>query len=245
MASDPDNALLDRVALVTGASRGIGRAVALELARRGAHVIAVARTVGALEELDDEIRRSTDHNATLVPLDLKDGNAIDRLGASIFQRWKKLDILIGNAGILGPLTPIAHINPKDWQDLVEINVTANYRLIRSCDPLLRQSDAGRAVFITSGAAVTSRSYWGGYAVSKAALEMLARTYAEETSTTSVRVNLFNPGPTRTVMRAKAMPGEDPSTLPRPEAVAREIVDVTLPSWTKTGERISYSGLTQS
>jgi NAD(P)-dependent dehydrogenase (short-subunit alcohol dehydrogenase family) len=240
-----EKSLADRVALVTGASRGIGRAVALELAGRGARVIAVARTVGALEELDDEIRKNTDHNATLVPLDLKDGNAIDRLGASIFQRWKKLDILVGNAGILGPLTPIAHISPKDWQDLIEINVTANFRLIRSCDPLLRQSDAGRAVFITSGAAVKSRSYWGGYSVSKAALEMLTRTYAEETSTTNVKVNLFNPGPTRTVMRAKAMPGEDPSTLPRPETVAKEIVDLTLPSFMKTGERVSFSGLPQS
>ena len=243
--SDGDQALKDRIALVTGASRGIGRAVALELARRGAHVVAVARTVGALEDLDDAIRRTSDLNATLVPLDLKDGDAIDRLGASIFQRWKKLDVLIGNAGILGSLTPIAHLAPRDWQELLDVNVTANYRLIRACDPLLRQSDAGRAVFITSGAATKSRPFWGGYAVSKSALEMVVRTYAEETATTSVRVNLFNPGPTRTVMRAKAMPGEDPSTLPRPETVAREIVDLALPSFTKTGERLSFSGLPQA
>jgi NAD(P)-dependent dehydrogenase (short-subunit alcohol dehydrogenase family) len=245
MSADSSKPLADRVALVTGASRGIGRAVAVELARRGAHVIAVARTVGALEELDDEIQKLTDHPATLVPLDLKDGNAIDRLGASIFQRWKKLDILIGNAGVLGVLTPMAHLAPKDWQELLDVNVTANYRLIRSCDPLLRQSDAGRAVFITSGAAVKSRAFWGGYAISKAALEMLVRTYAEETAQTSVRVNLFNPGPTRTVMRAKAMPGEDPSTLPKPQTVAKEIVDLTLPDLTKSGERVSFSGLAQT
>lgn len=245
MASDSTKPLADRIALVTGASRGIGRAVALDLAKRGAHVIAVARTTGALEELDDEIVKATDHNATLVPLNLKDGDAIDRLGASIFQRWKKLDIVVGNAGVLGVLTPVAHLGPKDWQELLDINLTANYRLIRSCDPLLRQSDAGRAVFVTSGAALKSRPFWGGYAVTKAALETMVRTYAEETAGTQVRVNLFNPGPTRTVMRAKAMPGEDPSTLPRPQTVAKEIVDLCLPELTKTGERVSFSGLAQT
>jgi len=216
-----------RIALVTGASRGIGRALALELARDGAHVVALARTQGALEELDDEIR-AQGGQATLVPCDLADFDALDRLGAALFERWGKLDVFVGNAGILGPLSPLAHVDPKDWNRVMAINVTANWRLIRSLDPLLRASGAGRVLFITSGAAhrETMKPFWGPYAVSKAALEALAKSYAAEMGgTTPVRVNVFYPGAVRTAMRARAVPGEDPSTLPPPSVVAAPIIDM--------------------
>jgi len=222
-----------RNAVVTGASRGIGYAVARELARNGAHVIAVARTEGALIELDDQIK-SDGGTATLVPLDLRDYDGIDRLGAAIFERWKKLDILVGNAGLLGTLSPLGHISPKDWDDVMAVNVTANWRLIRSLDPLLRQSDAGRSLFVTSGVAVDFKAYWGGYAVSKAALEALVRTYAEEIASTPCRTNLFSPGPVRTGMRAKAMPGEDPATLATPADVAECFPALLAPSCTQNG-----------
>jgi NAD(P)-dependent dehydrogenase (short-subunit alcohol dehydrogenase family) len=231
----------NRIALVTGASRGIGRACAKALADAGAHVIAVARTVGALEELDDEIQAGGG-KATLVPLDLKDFPALDRLGASIFERWGKLDAFLGNAGVLGVLTPLAHLDPKVFQEALDVNVTANWRLIRSLDPLLRRSDAGRAVFMTSGAARKHRAYWGCYAATKAALESLALTYADECETTNIRVNLFSPGPTRTAMRAKAMPGEDPMSLPAPEDVAPALLDLLSPACTKNGERIDFRDL---
>src|ERR1700759_1696687 len=227
-----------RIALVTGASRGMGRAPAIALGAAGAHVICVARTTGGLEETDDEIQK-VGGTATLVPLNLKDFAAIDRLGASIFERWGKLDALLGNAGSLGVLTPLSHMEPKIFQDLLDINVTANWRLIRSLDPLLRQSDAGRALFVTSGAAQKHTAYWGGYAMSKAALESLARTYAAECSGTSVKVNLLNPGATRTLMRAKAMPGEDPSTLKRPDEVAPLIVQLLSPGNEKSGEIVNF------
>src|SRR5580698_411717 len=202
-----------KIALVTGASRGIGRAAAIALGREGAHVICVARTVGGLEETDDAIQKAGG-TATLVPLNLKDFAAIDRLGASIFERWKKLDAFLGNAGTLGVLTPLTHLDPKIFQELLDINVTANWRLIRSFDPLLRQSDAGRVLMVSSAAARKHTPFWGGYAMSKAALEMITFTYAAECSGTPIRVNLINPGPMRTLMRAKAMPGEDPDELPR-------------------------------
>jgi NAD(P)-dependent dehydrogenase (short-subunit alcohol dehydrogenase family) len=232
------NAFAGRVALITGASRGIGRAAALALAGEGAHVILVARTVGGLEEVDDEIQRGGGA-ATLVPLDLKDFPALDRLGASIFERWGKLDALLGNAGVLGALTPLTHLEPKTYQQLIDINVTANWRLIRSLAPLLRRSDAGRALFVNSGAARKHTPYWGGYAMSKAALESLVLTYAEECATTNVRVNLFNPGPLRTRMRAQAMPGEDPETLQSPEAVAPLIVELLSPASGKNGEVVAF------
>src|ERR1700749_4672703 len=184
-----------RIALVTGASRGIGRAAAIALGAQGAHVICVARTVGGLEETDDAIQKAGG-TATLVPLNLKDFTAIDRLGASIFERWKKLDAFLGNAGTLGVLTPLTHLDPKIFQELLDINVTANWRLIWSLDPLLRQSDAGRALFVTSGAAQKHTAFWGGYAMSKAALEMLALTYAAECHGSTVKANLLNPGPLR-------------------------------------------------
>ncbi len=230
-----------RIALVTGASRGIGRAVALELARSGAHVIALARTQGALEELDDAIR-SEGSEATLVPCDLKDFEALDRLGAAIFERWGKLDIFIGNAGVLGPLTPLAHVEPKQWDAAIAVNVTANWRLIRSLDPLLRAAEAGRVVFISSraGHAAHLKPYWGPYAVTKAALDALARTYAAETmNITCVRVMAVDPGPLRTKMRAAAMPGEDPMSLRTPEELAPKILALCAPEWTQTGKLYDF------
>jgi NAD(P)-dependent dehydrogenase (short-subunit alcohol dehydrogenase family) len=233
--------LLGRLALVTGASRGIGQAVAVELARAGAHIIALARTQGALEELDDAIR-AAGSEATLVPCDLKDFEALDRLGASIYQRWGKLDIFIGNAGVLGPVTPLAHADPLQWDEVLAVNVTANWRLIRSLDLLLRASDAGRAVFISSvvGHLADFRPYWGPYAVSKAALEALARTYAAETATTSnVKVMIVNPGALRTRMRAAAMPGEDPMSLKTPEDLAPKLLTLCGPDWQETGKLYDF------
>jgi NAD(P)-dependent dehydrogenase (short-subunit alcohol dehydrogenase family) len=227
-----------RVALVTGASRGIGRAAAKALAAEGAHVILVARTVGGLEEVDDEIQRAGG-TATLVPLDLKDFPALDRLGASIHERWGKLDAFLGNAGVLGALTPLNNLEPKVFQELIDINVTANWRLIRSFDPLLRASDAGRALFLTSGAARHHTPFWGGYALSKAALESLVLTYAAECTGTNVRANLLSPGPLRTKMRAKAMPGEDPESLRSPGDVAGLIVDLLSPACEMQGELVVF------
>jgi NAD(P)-dependent dehydrogenase (short-subunit alcohol dehydrogenase family) len=227
-----------RIVLVTGASRGIGRAAAVELAKHGAHLVLVARTVGGLEETDDEVRK-VGGVATLVPLDLTNFAGIDQLGATIFERWGKLDGFLGNAGELGVLTPLSHLDPKVWQKSIEVNVTANWRLIRSLDPLLSKSDAARVLFISSGAARNFRPYWGSYSIAKAALEALALTYAAECANSNVKVNLFNPGPLRTKMRAKAMPGEDPATLDPPEAVAPLIAELLSPSCMKNGELVSY------
>ncbi len=226
--------LADRVALVTGASRGIGYATALALARAGAHVVAVARTVGGLEELDDAIR-AAGGSATLTPVDMRDYNGLCRLAAALNERYARLDVLVGNAAIAGVPSPLDHIEPKAWDDMMAVNVTANWHLIRAVDPLLKRSGAGRAVFVTSGIATLAYAYWAPYSVSKAALDALARTYAAETSSTPVRVNLFDPGPTRTRMRAMAMPGEDPMTLPTPEQVAEKILDMCLPSFSETGK----------
>jgi NAD(P)-dependent dehydrogenase (short-subunit alcohol dehydrogenase family) len=227
-----------RIALITGASRGIGRAAALALAQAGAHVILVARTVGGLEEADDEIQK-IGGTATLVPMNLRDGDAIDRLGASIFERWGRLDAFLGNAGVLGQLTPLAHLEPKTYQEVMEVNVTANWRLIRSLDPVLRQSEAGRVLFVTSGAARKHTPFWGAYAVSKAALESLALTYAAECETSRIKVNLLNPGPMRTAMRKKAMPGEDPATLPDPEDLTPRIVEMLSPAYARNETVISF------
>jgi NAD(P)-dependent dehydrogenase (short-subunit alcohol dehydrogenase family) len=230
--------LADRIALVTGASRGIGYATALALARAGAHIVAIARTVGGLEELDDAVR-AAGSAATLVPLDMTDYPGIYRLAAALDERYRRLDVLIGNAAVVGPRSPLSHVEPKAWDEVLAVNVTANWHLIRAMDPLLQRSAAGRAVLLTSGAATTTRAYAGPYSVSKAALNALARTYAAETVTTSVRVNLFNPGPTRTRMRAQVMPGEDPMTLPTPEAVAETIVPLCLPACTDTGKLYDF------
>jgi NAD(P)-dependent dehydrogenase (short-subunit alcohol dehydrogenase family) len=227
------------LALITGASRGLGRALALELAKTGAHIIAVARTVGALEELDDDIK-AAGGGATLVPLNVTDFDALDRLGASIYERWGKLDICIGNAGWLGPISPIHHVDAKSWDQIIATNVTANWRLIRSVDPLLRASPHGRAVFITSSAAQSCKAYWGPYSISKAALEALVKTYASETQTTSIRAMLVNPGPMRTAMRRAAYPGEEADTLPLPEEIARHILPLLSPQWEQTGEVVNFT-----
>jgi NAD(P)-dependent dehydrogenase (short-subunit alcohol dehydrogenase family) len=230
--------LADRIALVTGASRGIGYAAALALAKAGAHIVAVARTVGGLEELDDAIK-AAGSSATLVPLDLTDYQGIDRLGLALHERFGRLDVLVGNAGILGPLSPLGHVEAKAWDEVMAVNVTANWRLICAMDPLLKFSDAGRVVFVSSGVAALALAYWGPYAVSKAALETLARTYAAETATTNVRVNLLTPGPVRTRMRAQAMPGEDPMTLETPDKVADKIVALCLPSMQESGKLYAH------
>lgn len=230
--------LTSRIALVTGASRGIGFATARALAKAGAHVVAVARTQGGLEELDDEIRRDGG-SATLVPLNLTDFDGIARLGAALHERHGKLDVLVGNAGIAGPSSPLGHIELKLWNDVMAVNVTANFQLIRCMEPLLKQSDAGRAVFITSGAANKASAYLGPYATSKAALETLVRTWANESASTPIRINLFNPGPIRTKMRAIVMPGEDPLTLDTPEQAAKFIVPMCAPEWTESGKFYDY------
>mgnify|MGYP001204867662 CR=1 FL=1 len=230
--------LQNRLALITGASRGIGRAVALAMAAEGAHPILVARTVGGLEEVDDEIRQMGG-SATLVPLDLTDFDAIDRLGGTIFERWGKLDILVGNAGMLGSLTPVNHIEPKDWDRLLAVNLTANWRLIRSCDPLLRRAEAGRAIFVTSGAARKCRPFWGGYSITKSALETMVVTWAHENEKTSLRINLISPGPVRTAMRAQAMPGEDPGTLPTPKQVAPLFVELATEAYQGHGRIVEF------
>ena len=230
--------LSSRIALVTGASRGIGFAAARALARAGAHIVAVARTQGGLEDLDDEIRKDGGA-ATLVPLSLTDFDGIARLGAALHDRHGKLDILVGNAGIAGPSSPLGHIDLKPWQDVLAVNVSANFQLIRCMEPLLRQSDAGRAVFVTASAAHRAPGYLGPYAASKAALEALVRVWAAETAITPIRVNLFNPGSIRTRMRASVFPGEDPMTLDTPEQAAEFIVPMCAPEWTETGKLYDY------
>ncbi|MFD2207838.1 SDR family NAD(P)-dependent oxidoreductase [Kiloniella antarctica] len=212
-----------RLALITGASRGIGRAVAKRYASEGAQLLLMSRTVGALEELDDEIRVEGGKNPILIPHDLKEMDGLDQLGASLYDRYGKLDILVGNAGSLGPLSPIGHIKPKIWQETFDINVTANYRLIRSLDPLLKKSDAGRAIFVTTGE--TAKAYWSLYKASKAALTTMVQCYAAELEKTNVRANLISPGPIRSTMREKAFPGEDPLTLRSPEEITDSFVEL--------------------
>ncbi|MBX4336053.1 SDR family NAD(P)-dependent oxidoreductase [Bartonella raoultii] len=229
-----DFSLDGRIALVTGASRGIGYSLALEMAKRGAHIIALARTVSGLTELDDQIRKKG-ASATLIPFDLHNMESIDALGNSIAQRWKKLDILVANAGILGPLSPIAHIENKIFEDVFNINLISQWRLMKTVEPLLRASDAGRAILLSSSVAHIARAFWGPYSASKAALEMIARCWAEELKQTPVKINCVNPGATRTTMRAQAMPGEDPYTLPTPQEVASKIVHLSSPHLIETGK----------
>ena len=220
-----DLPLSDRIALVTGASRGIGRAAALALAAAGAHVVAVARTPGALEALDDEIRAMTGQPATLVPMDIGEAGGLDQLGLAIHQRFGRLDILVHAAAILGPITPVAHIEPPHWDRIVAVNLTASFRLIRSVEPLLRASEHPRAIFLTSGRAVRPKAFWGPYGVTKAALEHLVRTWADELEQTPIRAVLLDPGVMRTRMRAEAMPGEDPATVPDPSEIGPLIVEL--------------------
>jgi NAD(P)-dependent dehydrogenase (short-subunit alcohol dehydrogenase family) len=238
--SAPLRRLAGRVAVVTGASRGIGRSVSLALAREGARVVAIARSVGGLEELDDEIRAAGGESATLVPLDLADLDRLDPLGPHLLQRFGGVDVLVGNAALLGTLGPLAHHDPKLWNEVFAINVHANWRLIRTLEPLLRRAEAGRAVFVTSGAATNPRAYWGAYTASKSALDRMVQCWAQELAATSVRVNLLSPGATRTAMRANAFPGEDPVTLKPPEALDELFLSLVLPSSTRHGEIVTYA-----
>ena len=234
----PNGILAGRIALVTGASRGIGWAVAKRFAAEGAHLVLVARSTGALEAVDDEIKSITGgEGATLVPMDLTDFDAIDRMGAALHERFGKLDVLVGNAGLLGGLTPMHQVDPKTWDQVMGLNLTANWRLLRSMDPLLRASDAGRAIFVSSTVGHDARAFWSTYAVSKAALEMMVKVYAAETVKTTIRANLVNPGATRTAMRAEAYPGEDPGTLKPPDAVTDLFVELASPACTRTGELV--------
>jgi NAD(P)-dependent dehydrogenase (short-subunit alcohol dehydrogenase family) len=217
--------LSDRIALVTGASRGIGRAAALALAGAGAHVVAVARTQGALEQLDDEIRGLTGQSATLVPMDIGEVDGLDQLGLAIHQRFGRLDVLVHAAALLGSLTPVSHLEPKHWDRLVAVNLTAPVRLIRSCEPLLRASPAPRAIFVTSHRASAPRAFWGAYGATKAGMENIVRTWADELENTPIRAVLLDPGAMRTRMRAEAYPGEDPAALPDPAEVGPLIVEL--------------------
>ncbi|WP_088346943.1 MULTISPECIES: SDR family NAD(P)-dependent oxidoreductase [Rhodomicrobium] len=226
-----------RIALVTGASRGIGRAAAVALGKAGCHVILSARTSGGLEEVDDEIR-AAGGSASIMKLNLSHGDKVDALGPTLYARWQRLDVLVAAGGMLGRLSPLGHIPTEDWEEVLRINLTANWRLIRAVDPLLRRSDAGRAIFFTSRATWKIRAYWGPYAVSKAGLEALVKTYAAEVATTPVKVNLIDPGPTRTAMRAQAYPGEDKATVKPPEALAPLILRLASPDCTESGEIIA-------
>ncbi|MBB4287801.1 SDR family NAD(P)-dependent oxidoreductase [Roseospira goensis] len=233
-------AMAGRIAVVTGASRGIGRAVAKRFALEGAHVVAVARTQAALEDLDDEVQAAGATPLILVAEDLTDGDKIDRMGAALYERFGRLDVLVGNAGFLGRLGPLGHMPPEMFQQVMDVNVTANWRLIRSLDPLLRQSTAGRALFVTSGVGHAARAYWGAYAISKAALEMMVKVWAAELLKTNVKVNLVNPGRTRTEMRREAYPGEDPATLPAPEAHADAFVRLVSPDYQEHGALVDLT-----
>ena len=233
------------VVVVTGASRGIGYATARAFGARGAQVVAVARTVGGLEELDDAIVKAGGRCATLVPLDLREGDALDRLGLALFERFGRVDVLVGNAGSIGAITPVHHLKPKVFDEVMAVNVTANYRLIRSMDPLLRRSAAGRALFLTCAAPRADKPFHGAHAASKAALEALVRTYAAEVANTPIRCNLFDPGPVRTALRARAVPGENPHAVPLPDSVVEPILELTSAGVTDTGTLFGLSGGTLS
>jgi len=233
--------LAGKIALIAGASRGIGAAVAERFAREGAHVVLAARTVGGLEEVDDAVR-AVGGSATLVPVDLRDFIKIDELAAALSNRWGRLDILVGNAAEFGVFSPLGHIDPATWNKVVDLNLTSNWRLIRAMDPLLRAAPAGRAIFVTSGVARGVFPYWGPYAVSKAGLEMLVKIYAGEVAKTRVRANLIDPGIVRTRLRARAFPGEDPAALPSPESVADAFLALALPGCTRNGEVVMASAI---
>jgi NAD(P)-dependent dehydrogenase (short-subunit alcohol dehydrogenase family) len=236
--------LAGKIALITGASRGIGAAVALRFAREGAHVVLAARTVGGLEEVDDAVR-AVGGSATLVPVDLRDFIKIDELAAALFDRYRRLDILVGNAAEFGTFSPLGHIDPATWAEVMELNLTANWRLIRAMDPLLRAAPTGRAIFVTAEVARGVFPYWGPYAVSKAGLEMLVKTYAGEITKTRVRANLIDPGIVRTRLRARAFPGENPGRLPSPESVTESFLTLVLPEYARNGEVVVASAVSLS
>lgn len=231
-----------RIVLITGASRGIGRAVALRFAKEGAQLILCARTQGALEELDDQILELTGSNATLVPLDLRDFDAIDHMAAAVFERFKRLDVLVGNAGLLTPLSPMAQVKPKDWDEVINLNLTANYRLLRSFDPLMKASKAGRTIFVSSTVTQGEWPFWGAYAVSKSGLETLVKTYASENKKSNIKANILNPGPTRTTMRPIAYPGEIPEEIKPPEEVTEYFLQLAETSCHLNGEIIQVEEL---
>lgn len=232
--------LAGRIALVTGASRGIGAAVATRFAAEGAHVVLVARTTGGLEEADDAIR-AAGGSATLVPLNLRDFARIDELGAALYQRYGRLDVLVGNAAEFGHMAPLGHIDPRDWAEIVDLDLTANWRLIRAMDPLLRLAPAGRAIFATSRLGRDALPYYGAYAVAKAGLETLVRMYAGEIAAhTNIRANLIDPGIARTRLRAAIFPGENPATVPPPERVTEAFLDLAVPECTRNGEIVTLS-----
>jgi NAD(P)-dependent dehydrogenase (short-subunit alcohol dehydrogenase family) len=235
--------LADKIALITGASRGIGAAVAERFAREGSHVVLAARTVGGLEEVDDKIRAARG-SATLVPVDLRDFVKIDELAARILDRWGRLDILVGNAAEFGVFSPLGHVDPATWSEVIDLNLTANWRLIRAMDPLLRAAPAGRAIFVTSGVAHGFQPYWGPYAISKAGLEMLVKIYAGEITKTRVRANLIDPGIVRTRLRARAFPGEDPARLPPPESVSDALLSLAIPECIRNGEILNVGDRAQ-
>jgi NAD(P)-dependent dehydrogenase (short-subunit alcohol dehydrogenase family) len=241
MIGEQRGRLADKVALITGASRGIGAAVAERFAREGAHLVLAARTVGGLEEVDDKVR-AAGGSATLVPVDLRDFVKIDELAGALFDRWGRLDILVGNAAEFGVFSPLGHIDPATWSEVMDLNLTANWRLIRAMDPLLRAGPAGRAMFVTSGVAHGIQPYWGPYAISKAGLEMLVKIYAGEITKTRVRANLIDPGVVRTRLRARAFPGEDPARLAPPESVTDAFLALALPECIRNGEILAASGV---
>lgn len=237
MSTGSAGRLAGRIALITGASRGLGAAAALAYAGEGAHCILVARTVGGLEAVDDKIK-AAGGSATLVPLDVTDGPGIDRLGAALYERFGRLDVMLGNAAMLGTLSPLGHIEPQTFEQVIAVNLTANWRLIRSLDPLLRRSDAGRAIFVTSDIARRAVPYWGAYAASKAALDMLVGIYAAESAHTAVRINLFDPGPMRTTLRGQAFPGENEAQQTPPERHAESLIQLALPACTMNGQLVA-------
>jgi len=226
--------LAGKIVLLTGGSRGIGAAVAERFACEGAHLVLVARTVGGLEETDDRVR-AAGGTATLVAIDLRDFGKIDELGAALYQRYGRLDVLVGNAAEFGVFSPLGHIDPGIWGEVIDVNLTANWRLIRAMDPLLRAAPAGRAIFVTSRLARDALPYYGAYAASKAGLETMVRIYAGEIARTPVRANLIDPGIARTRLRAHIFPGENPETVPPPERVVDAFLEFALPECTRNGE----------
>ena len=243
MTGEQRGRFADKVALITGASRGIGAAVAMRFAAEGAHVVLAARTVGGLEEVDDAVR-AAGGSATLVPVDLRDFIKIDELAAKVLDRWGRLDILVGNAAEFGTFSPLGHINPETWSEVIDLNLTANWRLIRAMDPLLRTAPAGRAIFVTSRLARDALPYYGPYAVAKAGLETLVRIYAGEIASTRVRANLLDPGIVRTRLRAQIFPGEDPARLPAPDSIADAFLELALPECCRNGEIVEASILSR-